>query len=86
MAQAERVPLPDIGNVNLAQPVNFRKELLLAALLQLIFKLKGLVKMVLDIPLVLAGDTNKLGDSACYCLFYTILDHRLVHNRQHLLG
>ena len=50
------------------------------------FQLVGLVEMILDRALVAPGDEHHVGDARRHRFFHRILDQRLVHDRQHLLG
>ncbi len=49
-------------------------------------QLEAVVEMVLDGPLLAAGDDDDLLDPGGHGLFDRVLDDRLVHQRQHLLG
>src|SRR3972149_7741515 len=49
-------------------------------------KFKMFVKMILNPPLVPAGNYNHLLYSRFHCLFNHILDNRFVDNRQHFFG
>ena len=62
------------------------KLVVLAALRQRIIELEMDVEMIFDDRLVAAGDEDEMLDAGLARLIDHILDHRLVDDRQHLLG
>ena len=57
-----------------------------ALALEQLLELVGVVEVVLDRPLLAAGDDDDLLDAGGDRLFDAVLDDRLVDQRQHLLG
>jgi hypothetical protein len=62
------------------------QQLLLVGLLERHLELVGHVEVVLDGPLVAAGDEDHLAHAGRVGLLHRVLDQRLVDHRQHLLG
>ena len=87
MAVPERLLLTHEDHLNHRGGVDHRLEQRrLAGLLQPIFELEEAIEMVLDRLLAPAGDDAHLLDTAGYRLLHDVLDHRLIHHRQHLFG
>ena len=62
------------------------EQVLLVRLLQGVLELEGHVEVVFDRALVAAGDEDHLAHAGGVGFFDRVLDQRLVHHRQHLLG
>lgn len=60
-------------------------DLGLSACQQLLFQLRGPVKVILHRGFAPAGDNENVLNAAFHCLLYYILDGRLVHDGKHLL-
>ncbi len=65
--------------------LDFFEQFELLLLLEVHFKLDLMVKMVLNRPLMLAGDDDDVLDARLDRLFNDVLDRRFVEDRQHLL-
>lgn len=88
MAKAHRLLLAGIGNLagSRKPPAQRVQLLMLTALFQRPFKLERMVEMILDRRLVATGDEDDFLDPGIARLFHRVLNQRLVHHRQHLLG
>ena len=87
MSEAERLALPDVGEVDRARNLaDLGELLLLAARLEERLELDRDVEMVLDRVLAAAGDQDDVVDAGGDGLFDAVLNDRLVDERQHLLG
>ncbi len=76
-------PTEPVSGSDLQQAVQFRR---LVARFQERFQFIGMVEMILDHLLAAPGDEHELLDAGFAGLFDRVLDHRLVHDRQHFLG
>src|SRR4030067_1648511 len=85
MTQTQGVALPYICYIDVAQSVYFFQQFMLSAFFQTVFQFKRAIEVVLNSPLMLTGNNQELAYATGYCLFNTILNHRLVNNGQHLL-
>ena len=86
VAQALRVALADVVQRTQVGGVLDRLQAVQIALqLQGPFQDRGAVKVVLQRPLLAAGDHQQVGQSRPDGLLHHILDGRLVNHRQHLL-
>ncbi len=74
----------DLGEV--ADVADLAEHLDVAPLLEQVLELVGEVEVVLDRPLLAAGDDDDLLDARRDRLLDGVLDDRLVDQRQHLLG
>ena len=87
MAQTQRLLLAhkeDVCHVGDAKALF--QSLFLAGLCQLFFQLRAAVKVILNDALVAAQNDEDIGDAGTHSFFHQILDGRLVHNGEHLLG
>ncbi len=87
VAEAERLRLAHEHAVHVVglDRVHRRQQLGLVRLLERVLELEGEVEVVLDRPLVPAGDEDHLPDAGGVGLLDGVLDQRLVDDRQHLL-
>ena len=74
----------DLGHV--ADLTHLAQHLDIATLLEQVLKLEAVVEVVLDGSLLAAGDDDDLLDPGGHGLLDRVLDDRLIHQRQHLLG
>ncbi|MBB5793258.1 hypothetical protein HDA41_001222 [Streptomyces caelestis] len=87
MAEAERLALPDVVDARRPRRVAHRVEPHGVALgREGLLQLEGVVEVVLDGPLVPAGDHQDVVQPRRCRLLDDVLDGRLVDDRQHLLG
>ncbi len=88
MAQAQGARLAHEGAVHVigGDRAHELQQFVLAGGLQFVFQLVGGVEVVLDGALAAAGDEDHVADAGRIGLFDGVLDQRLVHHRQHLLG
>ncbi len=86
VAEAELLLLADVGDLGQVADVTDAPEHLdVAALLEQVLELEREIEVVLDRPLLAAGDDDDLLDAGGDRLFDGVLDDRLVDERQHLL-
>ena len=83
--QALRLLLTNIMQIDIANLLHHRQQLVLAMLAQVQLQLQIIVEMILNRALVMPGDDQNILDSRSQCLFNDILNRRLIYNRQHLL-
>ena len=87
VAQAELLLLANVGDLcHVADLAHAAQHLDVALGLEQVLELVRMVEMVLDRPLLAAGDDDHLLDAGADCLLDAVLDHRLVDERQHFLG
>ena len=87
MAEAERLALPDVREVDHVRDLADLGELLaLAARLEERLELDRDVEVILDGVLAAAGDEDDVVDARRDRFLDAVLDDRLVDERQHLLG
>ena len=87
VAEPQRLALADVVDVGQVGDGPDLLELLeLAGPFEVGLQLEGAVEVVLDGPLVATGDDEDVGDAARHRLLDHVLDGRLVHQGQHLLG
>ncbi len=87
MPQAQGLLLPHIGELH--QPRNTPHRLQqfhVAAALQQALQFSRHVEMVLDGVFAAPGDQGGVGDAGGDGLLHHVLNHRLIHQRQHFLG
>ena len=86
VAEAERLALPDVGEVDHVRDLADLGELLaLAARLEERLELDRHVEVILDGVLAAAGDEDDVVDAGRDRFFDAVLDDRLVDERQHFL-
>ena len=86
MAEAERLALADVGEVDEVRDLaDLGEQLLLAARLEEGLELDRDVEVILDRVLAAAGDQDDVVDAGGDRFFDAVLDDRLVDERQHLL-
>jgi hypothetical protein len=88
MAQAQRLRLAHVDALHVVglDAAYHVQQFLLARLFQGYLQLEGHVKVVFDGALVAAGHKDHLAHAGGVGFFHRVLDQRLVHHRQHLLG
>lgn len=88
VAQAQGTGLAHIGagHTGRGHRLGQLQQFGLAGLLQFHFQLVGLVEVVGDRALGTASDKDHAGDAGFARFFDSVLDERLVHDRQHFLG
>ena len=88
MTQAERLLLPDVGDLaGFEQHILERFELrLLVARHQGVAQLVAMVEVVLNCRLSAPGNEDELLDAGRACLLDRILNERFIDDWQHLLG
>jgi len=87
VSEAERLLLSHIGDVHHGRNLTSQfQQFCLAALLETPLQLGAHVEMILDRRLAAAGDNDDLVDAGGQRLFDAVLDQRLVHQGEHLLG
>ncbi len=87
MAEAERLALADVGEVDqVGDLANLLEQLVLAARLEEGLELDGDVEVIFDGVLAASGDEDDVVDARRHRLLDAVLDDRLVDERQHLLG
>ena len=85
--QAQLLLLTDVRHLGeVADVADLPEHLDVALLLEQVLELVGEVEVVLDRPLLAGGDDDDLLDPGGDGLLDRVLDDRLVHQRQHLLG
>ena len=85
--EAQLLLLADVGDLGeVADLAHLAEHLDVALLLEQVLQLEGEVEVVLDRPLLAAGDDDDLLDAGRDGLLDRVLDDRLVDQRQHLLG
>jgi hypothetical protein len=84
--EAELLGLADVDAAHMARedPLHEGEEVLLPAARELVLDLVGLVEVVLDRPLVPAGDEDHLREAGGDRFLDRVLDERLVDHRHHL--
>ncbi len=87
MAEPQRLFLADIAERHqVRDALHLGQQFVLALGLEVLFQFEGHVEVVLDRPLAPARDQHDLFDARGDRLLHHVLDERLVHERQHLLG
>ncbi len=87
VSQAERVALPHVVDVGqFARLADLAQLAEVALQLQQVLQFVGTVEVVLQGPLVPAGDHEHVVESAANGLRHHVLDGGPVHDREHLLG
>ena len=87
VTQAQLLLLAHVADLDHVADLPDTSEHLDVALgLQQVLQLVAVVEVVLDGPLLAAGDDDHLLDAGRHGLFHRVLDDRLVDQRQHLLG
>ena len=87
VAQAQLLLLAHVADLDhVADLPHAPEHLDVALVLEQVLELVVVVEMVLDRPLLAAGDDDHLLDAGGDCLLDAVLDDRLVDQRQHLLG
>ena len=88
MAQAAGFRLTDIhtGDTGRQDVAHLLQQGSLTLLLQLLFQLVGLVEMIENRVLVIAGNENQFLGTCRDGFLHRVLDERLVDDRKHFLG
>ncbi len=84
--QAQRFLLPHIGDIDHVRDGAYGgQQILLVARFEQVLQLEAHIEMIFDRGLAAAGDDDDVLDSGMNCFLHSVLDQRLIHQREHFL-